>query len=82
MSHWMSFPSTSVVKSLPAMQETLVQYLGQEDPLEKVWAAHSSILEPLNGGTSLEPGNVREMDSPWEHGQEDTYLDSVYRTVR
>ena len=27
------------------MQETLVQFLGQEDPLEKVWATHSSILD-------------------------------------
>ena len=33
-----------VVKSLPAMQETMVQFLGQEDPLEKEMATHSSIL--------------------------------------
>ena len=33
-----------LVKSPPAMQETLVRFLGWEDPLEKVWAAHSSIL--------------------------------------
>ena len=25
------------VKSLPAMQETWIQFLGQEDPLEKEW---------------------------------------------
>ena len=31
-------------KNLPAMQETWVQYLGQEDPLEKGMAIHSSIL--------------------------------------
>ena len=31
------------VKNLPAMQETWVQSLGQEDPLEKRTAAHSSI---------------------------------------
>ena len=30
-----------------AMQETLVQFLGQEDPLEKGWATHSSILRLL-----------------------------------
>ena len=30
--------------SLPAMQETRVQYLYQEDPLEKGMATHSSIL--------------------------------------
>ena len=31
-------------KNLPAMQETWVQSLGQEDPLEKEKATHSSIL--------------------------------------
>ena len=33
-----------LVKNPPAMQETLVQFLGQEDPLEKGQATHSSIL--------------------------------------
>ena len=33
-----------IVKNLPAMQETRVQSLGQEDPLEKGMAAHSSTL--------------------------------------
>ena len=33
-----------LVKNPPAMQETPVQFLGQEDPLEKGWATHSSIL--------------------------------------
>ena len=33
-----------VVKNPPAMQETQVQSLGQEDPLEKGKATHSSIL--------------------------------------
>ena len=33
-----------MVKNLPAMQEMQVQSLGQEDPLEKRNAAHSSIL--------------------------------------
>ena len=32
------------VESLPAMQETRVQSTGQEDPLEKEMATHSSIL--------------------------------------
>ena len=40
----MDFPGGSVVKNLPAMQETWVQSLGQEDPLEKEMATHSSIL--------------------------------------
>ena len=33
-----------LVKNLPAMQETPVQFLGWEDPLEKGYATHSSIL--------------------------------------
>ena len=33
-----------MIKSLPAMQETPVWSLGQEDPLEKEMAAHSSVL--------------------------------------
>ena len=38
------FPSGSVVKNLPAMEEMWVWSLGQEDPLEKQMATHSSIL--------------------------------------
>ena len=34
---------TQLVKNLPAMQETPVQFLSQEDPLEKGYATHSSI---------------------------------------
>ena len=33
-----------LVKNPPAMQETWVQSLGQEDPLEKEMATHSSTL--------------------------------------
>ena len=33
-----------LAKKLPAMQETWVQSLGREDPLEKEMATHSSIL--------------------------------------
>ena len=33
-----------MVKSLPAVQETWVQFLGRQDPLEKEMATHSSIL--------------------------------------
>ena len=33
-----------LVKNLPTMQETRVQSLGWEDPLEKGMAAHSSVL--------------------------------------
>ena len=35
---------TQTVKNLPARQETQAQSLGQEDPLEKGMATHSSVL--------------------------------------
>ena len=38
------FPGGSAVKKLPVIQETQVQSLGQEDPLEKKMTTHSSIL--------------------------------------
>ena len=44
LSSFKGFPSGSVVKNLPAMQETQLQSLGQEDPLEAGMATHSSIL--------------------------------------
>ena len=37
-------PVAQTVKRLPAMRETRVQFLGQEDPLEKKMAIHSSTL--------------------------------------
>ena len=33
-----------MAKNLPAMQESWVQFMGQEDPLERGMATHSSIL--------------------------------------
>ena len=49
-----------VVKNLPAMQETRVQSLGQEDPLEKGMATHSSILAWEIPWTE-EPGGLQSM---------------------
>ena len=40
-----SFPSGSEGKYLPAKQQNWVQSLGQEDPLEKEMATHSSTLD-------------------------------------
>ena len=37
-------PVAQTVKNLPAMQETQVPSLDQEDPLEKGMATHSSVL--------------------------------------
>ena len=39
-----AFLVAQMVKTLPAMQETWVQSLGWEDPLEKGKVTHSSIL--------------------------------------
>ena len=44
MSPYLSFPGGSVIKNPPAMQESQVQSLGQEDPLEKEMTTHFSIL--------------------------------------
>ena len=49
-----------VVKNLPAMQETHVPSLGQEDPLEKEMATHSNILAWRIPWTE-EPGRVQSM---------------------
>ena len=60
----MELPQNSVVKNLPAMQETQetwVRSLGQEGPLEKEMATHSSILAwRIHGQRSL-AGH-----SPWD----------------
>jgi len=39
-----SLHCTQMVKNQPAIQETWVQFLGWEDPLEKGMATYSSIL--------------------------------------
>ena len=39
-----SFSGDSDIKNLPAMQETQVRPLGQEEPLKKEMTTHSSIL--------------------------------------
>ena len=51
-----------MVKNLPTMQETQVQSLGQEDPLEKEMATHSSILAWETPWTE-EPGGLQSMGS-------------------
>ena len=50
------------VKNLPAMQETQVQSLSWEDPLEKGLATHSSILAGRIPWTE-EPGRPQSMAS-------------------
>ena len=51
-----------MVKRLPAMQETWVRSLGQEDPLEKEMAIHSSTLA-WKIPWMEEPGGLQSMGS-------------------
>mgnify|MGYP006996602529 CR=1 FL=1 len=50
------------VKNLPAIQKTWVQSLGQEDPLDKEMATHSSILAWKIAWTE-KPGGLQAMES-------------------
>ena len=49
-----------MVKNLPAVQETCIQSLGWEDPLEKGMATHSSILAWRIPWTE-DPGGLQSM---------------------
>ena len=62
----LAFPSGSVVKNPPAVQEIRVCSLGGEDPLEKEQANHSSILAWEISGTE-EPGGLQSMGSQNSH---------------
>jgi len=55
---------------LPAMLETWVQYLGQEDPLQKDMATHSSTLAWKIPWTE-EPGGLQSMGSQSQTGLSD-----------
>ena len=55
-----------LVKNLPAMWETWIQYLGREDPLEKGMATHSNLAWRIPW--TEEPGGY----SPWGHKELDT----------
>ena len=57
-----------MVKNLPAVQETQVQFLGREDPLEKEMATHSS----GRSGCSLHEQRNLAGYSPWGHKDSDT----------
>ena len=59
--YWAS-PVAQLVKNMPAMQETWVQSLGREDPLEKGMATHSSILA-WRIPRAEEPGRLETMGS-------------------
>ena len=58
----LSFPGDSVVKNPPAKQETRVQSLGQENPLEKKMATHSRIPAWEIPGIE-DPGRLQSLGS-------------------
>ena len=60
-------------QNLPAMQETWVRFLGQEDPLEKEMATYSSILLAKFHGQRSLAGY-----SPWGHKGSDTTEHHTY----
>jgi len=59
---WNGFPGGSAVKNLPVKQETWVQALGWENPLEEDMATHSSILT-WRIPWAEEPGRLQSMGS-------------------
>ena len=61
-SSWGTSLVAQTVKHLPAMQETWVQSLGQEDPLEEEMATHSSVLA-WKIPWMEEPGRLQSMGS-------------------
>ena len=70
-----SFPVAQMVKCLPAMQETQVRFLGQEDPLEKEMATDFSILAWKTPWTvAYMDCRLRSLigDSPWSCKDLDT----------
>ena len=73
---------TLMVKNLPAMQETWVLFLGQEDPLEKEVATCSSILA-WRFPWAEEPGGLQSMGSKrvrgeWATKHFHTFIHNIY----
>ena len=77
----LGFPGGSLVKNLPAMQETWVWFLGQEDPLEKgtaprlgVLAWRISWIELPGGPQSIALQRVRHNWNYWALSDAHTWL--------
>ena len=81
-----TFLVAQMVMNLPAVQETSVQSLSREDPLEKEVATHSSILA-LRTPWTEEPGGLQSMGS---HAKSDMpeqlthtqYINKIYCILR
>ena len=75
------------MKNLTAVQDTQIWSLGQEDPLEKEMATHSSILDYKIPWTE-EPGGLQsmglqELDMTWWLNRNQTHTGLlILRTVR
>ena len=71
------FPIAHMVKNLPAMQETRVQSLGQEDPLETGMAIHSSVLAWRIPWTEepgrLQSGDLQRVGHDWATNTHNTF---------
>ena len=65
---YLSFPGSSAVKNLPAMQELQIQSLGGKNPLEEEMAALSNILawETPWAILYLEHVSIRMLDFYWK----------------
>ena len=72
------FPGGSVVKNLPAKQKLWVRSLGQEGPLEKEVATHSSILTWEIPGTE-KPGGLQSLRSQKVGHDLETKKNNTYR---
>ena len=74
----MGFPGGSDDKNLPSMQETWVQSLGWEDPMEKGMATHSSIPAWRIPWTE-DPGRLQSMGSQSDMPEQLTLSLSLFR---
>ena len=63
--YWGASPEAQMVKNLLAMQETWVRSRGQEDPLEKGMAIHSSILAWRIPGRGTREATVQVVTKSW-----------------
>ena len=72
---WWGIPRGSVVKNMPAKQETQVQSLGGEDPLEEEMATHSTIFA-WRTPSSEQPGELQSMGL-----QSQTWLSDYATTI-